>query len=170
MFKNKSIIFISLFLIALIIAIIAMRNYVFEIAVTSGSSMEPTIFHGDHVLINRLAYRNQEPQKGDIVAIKLGWVMMLKRVFGTPGDIIELKNGILYRNGKSIENKQIAIFSKQKKPSFKPLKVWDKHIFVIGDNIEHSEDSRLFGLITDDNIVGKATLVYFPIGRIRKLK
>ena len=155
----------------LIIAIIVMRNYVFEIAVTSGESMEPMIMQEDHILINRLAYRSQVPEKGDIIAIKIGWVMMIKRVLGVPGDVIELKNGLLYCNGKLIEHEQRPIPSanKSKQRSFKPMMVWDKHLFVIGDNREHSIDSRDFGIIPYKDIMGKVVMIYYPYERIRKL-
>lgn len=169
--KNKKLYVIASVLVMLIIAIIIIRNYVFEIAITSGASMEPTITQGDRILINRLAYRSRVPEKGEIIAIKIGWVMMVKRVLGVPGDVIELKNGLLYCNGKLIEYEKRPIPSdnKSKQRSFKPMMVWDKHLFVIGDNKEHSIDSRDFGIIPYKDIIGKVILIYYPYGRIRKL-
>jgi signal peptidase I len=171
MLKNKKAFILIFVLIALIIAIIIGRNYVFEIAVTSGASMEPTIIQGDHILINRLAYRSQSPEKGDIVAIKIGWVMMVKRVLGVPGDVIELKDGFLYCNSKLIDSEQRPITrnNNQKRRNYGPLMVWDKHVFIIGDNREHSIDSRDFGIIPYNDIVGKVTMIYFPFGRIKKI-
>jgi signal peptidase I len=168
--KNIKLYIVASVLVMLIIAIIIIRNYVFEIAITSGASMEPTITQGDHVLINRLAYRSQAPERGEIITIKIGWVMMIKRVLGLPGDVIELKNGILYCNSKLIEREKRPIPSanKSKQRSFKPMMVWDKHFFIIGDNEEHSIDSRDFGIIPYKDIVGKVILIYYPYGRIRK--
>lgn len=169
MLNRKGIFIIIPFLIAMIISIIILRNYVFEIAIVSGQSMEPAIMGGDYILINRLAYKSQEPKIGDVIAIKFGYVMMVKRVIGTPGDVIEIKNGYLYRNSKLANSKQLNIPEKIRKHP-KTIKIWDKHLYVIGDNIEHSEDSRLFGSITYNAIVGKVILVYYPFGRMRKIK
>ena len=171
MSKNIKLYITASVLVALIIAIIIMRNYVFEIAVTSGASMEPTITQGDHILVNRLAYRSRVPEKGEIVAFKIGWVMIVKRVLGVPGDVIELKNGLLYCNSKLIEHEKRPIPSdnKSKQRSFKPMMVWDKHLFVIGDNREHSIDSRDFGTIPYKDIIGKVIIIYYPYGRIKKL-
>ena len=169
MFKHRKILIAIVFLITSIIAIIILRNYVFEIAITSGESMEPIILSGDHVLINRLSYKSQEPKIGDIIAIKLGYVMMIKRILGTPGDVIEIRNGYLYLNGKLVDNEQLNMPDKIRK-NIKSIKVWDKHLYVIGDNREYSEDSRDFGLVTYDHIVGKAVFIYFPFGRMRKMK
>jgi signal peptidase I len=169
--KSKRPFIVIAVLVLLIIIIIIGRNYVFEVAITSGSSMEPTIEHGDHILVNRLAYRSQKPGKGDIIALKIGWVMMVKRVLGVPGDIIELKDNLLYCNSKLIKYEQHSNLpiKRLKQRSFGPLTVWDKHVFVIGDNEEHSVDSRNYGVISYNDIVGKVVLIYFPPGRIRKL-
>jgi signal peptidase I len=168
MFKRKRTLIAIVFLITSIIAIITLRNYVFEIAITSGESMEPAILPGDHVLIDRLAYRSYEPQKDEIIAIKLGYVMMIKRVLGTPGDVIEIRNGYLFRNGELVDNEQLSMPNKIRKNP-KAIKIWDKHLYVIGDNREYSEDSRDFGLVTYDQIVGKAVFIYFPFERIGKI-
>jgi len=169
--KNKRTFIAISVLIILIIAIITARNYVFEIAVTSGASMEPTTMPGDHILIDRLAYRSRAPEKGEIIAVKIGWVMMVKRVLGVPGDVIELKDGFLYCNGKLIEheNRPIPSDNRLKPRSFKPMTVWDKHLFVIGDNIDYSIDSRDYSTIPYTELVGKVVVIYYPFGRIRKL-
>ncbi len=158
---------ICIFIIAFILlTALLLKNYVFEVVVTHGQSMEPTITQGDHILINRLAYRTMKPQRGDIIAFRVGWRILLKRIIGLPGDIIELKNNSLYCNGKLIKKYQFLPFSNQKRRS---LKVWDRHLFVIGDNERHSVDSRDFGTILYDDIIGKAIFIYLPFGRMKNL-
>lgn len=162
---RKRKLFIFIFIIASILLIAsALRNYVFEVVVIHGSSMEPTITQGDHIIINRLAYRSIKPQRGDIIAFRVGWKILLKRIIGLPGDIIELKNNSLYCNGKLI--KKCQHLNNQKSRS---LKVWDRHLFVMGDNEGHSIDSRDFGTILYKDVIGKAVFIYLPYGRMRKI-
>lgn len=163
--KRKLFIFILIFASILLIAS-ALRNYVFEVVVTHGSSMEPIITQGDHILINRLAYRSMKPQRGDIIAFRVGWKILLKRIIGLPGDIIELKNNSLYCNGKLIKKCRYLQFRNQKS---RLLKVWDRHLFVMGDNEDHSIDSRDFGTILYEDVIGKAVIIYLPFKRIRKI-
>ena len=152
-----------------VISIVVVRNYVVEIAVISGASMEPIIIQGDHILINRLAYRSDKPVKGDIIAIKTGWLMMVKRVLGVPGDIIELKGNILYRNGEIMPLVQADNRNKGKPRQFGPSVISDRHVFVVGDNAEYSIDSRIYGMVKYEEIVGKVVVIYFPPGRIGRI-
>jgi len=163
--KRKLLICIFIIVLVLLTALL-LKNYVFEVVITHGPSMEPTIIQGDHILINRLAYRSNKPQRDDIIAFRVGWRIFLKRIIGLPGDIIELKDNSLYCNGKLIKKCQHLHFSNLKKRS---LKVWDRHLFVLGDNEEHSMDSRDFGTILYDDIIGKAIFIYLPFNRIKRL-
>lgn len=164
--KNRNLLICIFIIVLILITAEILKNIVFEIVVTHGSSMEPTITQGDHILINRLAYRSMKPQRGDIIAFRVGWKILLKRIIGLPGDIIELKNNSLYCNGKLIKKCKHLQFSNQKA---RLLKIWDRHLFVMGDNEEHSIDSRDFGTILYEDVIGKAVIIYLPFGRIRKI-
>jgi len=165
--KINRLVIVASILVLIVISIVIVRNYVVEIAVISGASMEPLIRQGDHILINRLAYRSSKPVKGDIIAIKTGWLMMVKRVLGVPGDIVELKGNTLSCNGEIIQLGNMNIHHKGKPRQFGPSVVSDRHIFVIGDNAEYSIDSRTYGMVKYEEIVGKVAVIYFPPGRIR---
>lgn len=164
--KKKNLLIFIFIIVLILITEELLKNIVFEIVVTRGSSMEPTIAHGDHILINRLAYRSMKPQRGDIIAFRVGWKILLKRIIGLPGDVIELKNNSLYCNGKLIKKCKHLQFSNKKMHS---IKVWDRHLFVMGDNEEHSIDSRDFGTILFEDVIGKAVFIYLPYSRIRKI-
>jgi len=168
--KNGRIFIAVSILIAMIITIIVVRNYIFQAVAAYGHSMEPVIRHGDRILVDIRSYKTHRPDKGDIIAFRVGWRVLIKRVVGLPGDVIELKNGILYCNSRQVEISHPSPLSDRlRRRSFSPLKVWDRHVFVMGDNIEHSIDSRNFGMILYSDIIGKALLIYFPPGRIKKL-
>ena len=157
---------------AMMIAIVAIRLLVFDLLVISGHSMSPTIRHGDRVLVNRLAYRHDEPDRGDIVAFRVdGERVFVKRVVGLPGDLIEVRRGILYRNGEKIANEPYVKFQPRspKRRSYKPRTLQNGRLFVMGDNRSLSVDSKDFGPIPHRDIIGKAVLIYFPPGRIKRL-
>lgn len=163
MSSKRILIVISATLTVGLFALIAVNNYVFQSAVASGPSMEPTIMHGDHILINKRAYSSHEPDIGDIIAFRSGWRIIVKRVVGVPGDLMELKYFSLYRNGRAL------FINCNKKQIYIKTRVWDKHVFVVGDNFHHSLDSRDIGTVAYDEIIGKVIAILYPIKRARRL-
>src|SRR5206468_8605748 len=122
---------------------------------------------GDRVLVNKLSYKVHDVHRGDVVvferppgqpanAIK----DLIKRVVGLPGDEIEAKNGVVYIDGKKLDEKYLVDgvttnnLPKQEVPS--------GHVFVMGDNRSDSADSRVFGPIDEDTIVGRAFIRVWP--------
>ncbi|HGJ66941.1 TPA: signal peptidase I [bacterium] len=165
--KKKRLVII-ICLLVMIISIIIIRNYIIEIAVISGASMEPTFMQGDHVIINRLAYKSKKPEKNDIIAVKTGWLMIVKRVFGVTGDVVELKGNKLFINSNLIKLDTDDEHT-LKRRNFGPSIISDHHVFVMGDNPDHSIDSRDYGMIKYEEIYGKVFMIYFPVKRIKIL-
>lgn len=163
MIPRKALIAIGFILAVLLLALITVSNYILQSAVASGRSMEPTIMHGDHILIDRRAYRSHGPGIGDIIAFRSRWKVVIKRVVGVPGDLIELKFSSLYRNGEVLFN------NCSKKRFYIKTRVGDRHVFVVGDNIQHSFDSRDIGTVAYDEIIGKVIAIFYPPRRARKL-
>lgn len=131
--------------------------------------MSPTIRNRDHILVNKRAYQNEKPARGDIIAFGANQQrVMIKRVIGLPGDRIEIRRGTLYRNGKAITHEPYVKFQPQsgKKWSYKSRIVQDEHLFVMGDNRDLSVDSKDFGTIPYENLIGKAFFIYFPFSRL----
>lgn len=154
----------------MMIAIVAVRLLAFELLNVNGHSMSPTIRHGDRILVNKLAYGNKEPDRGDIVAFNVeGRRIFVKRVVGLPGDLIEVRNGVLYRDGKRIANEPYVKFHPKVRGrrSYRPHTIQSGRLFVMGDNRAASVDSRDFGPIPDRTVIGKAVLIYFPLSRAK---
>jgi len=155
----------------LMAAAMVTSSFVLEPLVITGHSMSPTIMQRDRILVNRLAYRSREPSRGDIIAFKIGWKRLVKRVVGLPGDVIEVKKGLLYRNDEAVSHEPYTVLypHHSNRQPYWSRTVEDKHVFVIGDNRIMSVDSRDFGTIPYQDIIGKAFFIYFPPKRIGKL-
>lgn len=126
-----------------------------------GSSMLPTLHNGEFVLVNRLAYRTGDVQRGDIIvfrSINEADLDLIKRVIGLPGDDVMVQNGQVFINGQPLSEPYIAA-----PPRYNgEWRVPEKHLFVLGDNRNDSSDSHQWGLLPTDNVIGKAVLIYWP--------
>ena len=126
-----------------------------------GQSMEPTLHSSQRVVIEKVSYRLHGPRRGDIVVIDSSdqSEMLIKRVVGLPGETIEIKNGRVFIGGELLEEPWTL---RQGGGHFGPRTIPPLHVFVLGDNRGASNDSRNFGPVPIDDIVGQAWLSYWP--------
>ena len=132
-------------------------------------SMQPTLFERDRVLVNRLAYKFGQPERGDIIIfmppIDEAGEPYIKRVIGLSGDNIHILNGQVIVNGYPLQENYI-----QAPPAYVgSWKVAEGQLFVLGDNRNNSSDSHSWGTVPLDNVLGKAELIYWPIGHLGML-
>ena len=152
---------VYLILIAAIIAWV-IRSFVAQPFVVEQQSMVPTLYPRERVLVSRFTYNFSKISRGDIVTLDApnGDKVLIKRVIAVEGETVEVRNGSVYINHKLIEEPylvKIRDFS-----NYGPMEIPENHVFVMGDNRPNSGDSRYFGPVTDDSIIGKAFLVYWP--------
>lgn len=126
-----------------------------------GQSMEPTLHSLQRVVIEKVTYRFHGPRRGDIVVIDLPNQsdMLIKRVVGLPGETIEVRGGKVYIDGERI-NEPWPV--NRGGGRYGPRTVPPLHVFVLGDNRGASNDSRSFGPVKIENIVGHAWVSYWP--------
>jgi signal peptidase I len=135
-----------------------MSRFVVTAVVVEGKSMTPTLHDGDRYLLNRWAYQFRKPQRGDLVVIKDPGHsdFAVKRIVGLPLDSLELKEGKVYVNGRILAepylSKGTQTFSPDSENKF--MVVGRNRYFVLGDNRFVSEDSRFYGAIRREQIVG----------------
>ena len=156
-----------------------------------GSSMKPTLAQDQYLLVNKLVYARLDldqfapfipfvdgpdsgsagsvfafrlPRHGDVVIFRYPADPsrdFVKRLIGVPGDTLEIKRGEVYRNGVPIDEPFITNPSTR---SYDPVFIPDGHYYVLGDNRRASNDSREWGLVPDENLIGRAWLSYWPPG------
>jgi signal peptidase I len=128
----------------------------------TGLSMEPHILSGEFVLINTFAYRLGVPRRGDIVAFRHeddARATFIKRVVGVPGDRIRIDRGQVYVNGSKLDEPYVR---RPDGRSFGQIVVPQSSVYVLGDNRAESEDSRFFGPVSDDLLIGRAIAGVWP--------
>lgn len=133
-------------------------------------SMEPTLLPHDRVLVNKLIYRIRPPDRGDIIVLRYPrdpGRNYIKRIVGLPGDTVEIRGGHLLINGVPVEEMYV---NGTPSGDYGPESVPADSFFVLGDNRNNSEDSRAFGFLQRDLVVGQAMLIYWPPSRIRLLR
>lgn len=172
---------------ALLIAVLlagVIRYFLFAPIVVDGLSMMPTLHDQDRMIVNKLSYEIGKPKRFDIIVFHAPEGKdYIKRVIGLPGDRIEYKNDILYVNGKAYQEPYLDEYKKQvvDGPLTDPFTLKEKigrdtvpkgELFVMGDNRRFSKDSRHIGTIPLSKVIGKTSVVYWPLSdaRIVKLK
>lgn len=176
-------------IIALILALI-IRAFVIQAFKIPSGSMMPTFEIGDRIFVSKLDYGARvpftelrlpgfkAPERGDIIVFispeppKKDFV---KRLIAFEGETVEIKNGNIYINGKMLEGPMSirsnhyynrGDYGKENEP----ITVPKGYYYALGDNSANSRDSRYWGFIPKNNLIGKAVLVYWPLNRIRLIK
>lgn len=132
------------------------------------SSMEPNFYQGDCIMVNKVCYRSAGPLRGQVIVFDPpveSRFPYIKRIIGLPGDIVEIKDGIVSINGTDLYEPYVASQPPQNNEDSDPIILSDDEYFVLGDNRNNSSDSRSWGPIKRDDIIGKAWFVYWPPSR-----
>ncbi|MCR4305692.1 MAG: signal peptidase I [Candidatus Daviesbacteria bacterium] len=134
-----------------------------------GNSMVPTFHTGDYLITEKVSYRFREPKLGEIVVVKNPRDKsqdFIKRIIAVPGDTIKISNNSVVLNGETLNEKYLPAGRPTPAGAFlnegNEIKVATDQYFVIGDNREHSSDSREWGPVTKKEIIGRALFRYFP--------
>ena len=159
---------------ALIIAVLlalVIRTFVVQAFKIPSGSMLPTLQIGDHILVNKFVYYFQSIQRGDVIVFKFPQDEtrdFIKRVIGLPGDTVEIRGKQVTINGTPLDEPYAVYgdwpasrFGEREK--FGPLVVPPDRLFMMGDNRDHSMDSRVWGFLDVHKVKGKAFIVYFSV-------
>ena len=154
--------------ILIIIVVVLIRTFIATPVIVSGDSMKPNLHDGEMLIVKKIGYRGNNIKRFDIVVIKEDNDEIIKRIIGLPGEHISYKNNKLYVNDKEVEQnykfydtgdfnlEEICTCSTIPKGKY----------LVLGDNRPVSKDSRMIGLVGEEEIFGKAIFRMWPISKI----
>ncbi|MDT4892575.1 MAG: signal peptidase [Pseudonocardiales bacterium] len=160
-----------------VVAALLLRTFVMAPYYIPSASMEPTL-HGcagcnnDHVLVNKLSYRMHDIRRGDVVVFhrpsswQVSQKLLVKRVIGLPGDVLTTKGGVVYVNGLLLDEPYVDDDCTAGTTDLSRVTVPAGSIFVMGDNRCQSEDSRRFGSVRESDVLGRAFVIVWPLGRL----
>ena len=168
--------------IIIALVIVAAITFVIKPTIVKESSMEPTLYENNYLIVNKLAYFNKDhPDYGDIVVFRSdidkddgsGKKLLIKRVIGVEGDVITISDGKVYRNGEIIDEPYVdgQQTLDDEGNDVNNEKIGDGKLFLMGDNRSVSLDSRsgLVGQVDEERLVGKAIVRLYPFSEITKL-
>jgi signal peptidase I len=184
-----------LLLVAFVLALLIKTFLVQAFYIPSGS-MEDTLTRGDRVLVNRVVYRLHSPRRGDVIvfsdpnadtdrgALSAFWHWLvsgfglpgseedfIKRVIGLAGETVEIKDCVVYVDGTALREPYVMPANNQVQCGYGPVRVPKDSLLVLGDNRDHSGDSRFgLGFIPLDKVIGRAFVVLWPPSRIGWLR
>jgi signal peptidase I len=148
---------------ALVLALIV-HLFLAQATIVYGQSMEPNLHPNQRLIVDKLSYRLHPPQRDDIVVVDLPDMdeMLVKRIIALPGEKVEVRGGAVFVNGAPISESYAHDLTPY---DMAPLTLGPLAYFVMGDNRGNSNDSRSFGPITRDEIVGRVWLRYWPLDK-----
>lgn len=155
-----------------LLIVLPIRWYVAQPFIVSGASMEETFHNNDYLIVDQVSYRFEEPKRGDVIIFRYPRdhsEYFIKRVIGLPGETIAIKGQSVtiwndeHEQGLML-NEPYALMGEKENDVRRTL--GPDEYFVLGDNRDHSSDSRVWGVLRKDEIVGRAVLRLFPPTKI----
>ena len=147
-------------------------TFVGQRTVVSGSSMETTLSDGDNLIVDKLSYRFRDPERFDIIVFPYKYeenTFYIKRIIGMPGETIQIIDGYVYINGEILESdiygNEVMEYASL---ASSPIELGEEEYFVLGDNRNHSSDSRdpSVGVLTREDLIGRAWVRIYPFSEM----
>lgn len=163
MHKKKSKIILNSIKITFVCFIVGFftQVFVFHSSIVQGESMLPIMEEGDRVIFNKAAYLFEDPERGDIIIIQRPIKNYVKRIVALPGETIEVKDSVLFINGKKHSQSYLPESEIKKTTDFEAITIPQNSYFVMGDNRLISKDSRNgLGFIDKSEIIGRLEVVF----------
>lgn len=170
--KLKENFFFGVEIIVVIVIAFVLVHFVGEKTSVIGASMNPTLSNKDEVIINKFIYTLTDPKRDDVVVFRPNGNenthLNIKRVVGLPGETIKVEEGVLYIDGEAYESEFVANGIKDAGIVAEPILLGEDEYFVIGDNVNNSEDSRFanIGNVNKEDMEGKVWFCVSPVSNM----
>ncbi len=171
---KKEIFHLLFYVVLVFLTTFVIINYVGQRTVVQGQSMENTLFDQDNLIIDKLSYHFIAPKRFDIIVFPIitSKKFYIKRIIGLPGETVQIIDGNIYINSELLEEDYGKEIMKYAGTASVPITLNEDEYFVLGDNRNHSSDSRDpdVGVINKDRIIGKAWVRIWPLKRFGFVK
>jgi len=158
-----------------VIIVVPIRYFIFQPFFVQGMSMEPNFYDGDYLIVDEITYRFVDPQRGEVIVFKYPQrpsQRYIKRIVGLPEETISIKEGqisIINKNGTQILDESEYLLDAHTGGEIK-VSLSENEYFVLGDNRDFSSDSRRWGALSREFIVGKVYLRAWPFAALAKIE
>ena len=152
-----------------IVAVAILFDLAIPRSLVDGHSMQPTFYADDRLVVSRVHYLLGEPQRGDILvfnSLEQPGVMLIKRVVGLPGETVELHNQTISINGNALDEVYVKEPCRINRCADSAWTLAENEYFMMGDNRNNSRDSRRFGPVPLNKIVGQVVFRYWPLATV----
>ena len=159
--------------ILIAVAVFALLQLTVQSYTVVMSSMEPNFQEGECIMVNKVSYHSSGPQRGDVIVFHPpvpSAYPFIKRVIGLPGETVEIRDGQVFINGIPINELYLFPEPPQNNKDYGPQELSNDEYLVLGDNRNGSNDSRSWGPIKRDDILGKAWFTYWPPSKLGIVK
>ena len=162
----------AIYLLCVLGAVWLVITFVGQRTEVEGASMENTLHNGDNLIVDKLSYRFRDPERFDIIVFPYQYeenTYYIKRIIGLPGETVQVVDGYVYINGSRLES---DIYGNElmddPMAASQPITLGEDEYFVLGDNRNHSQDSRdpSVGEVKKDTIMGKAWVRIYPFDKM----
>ena len=174
--KKSLISFVETFVAGALLAVLIML-FVGQSLQITGDSMYPTLKNGERIIVEKVSYKSRQPARGEIIvfrSLQNDRIFLIKRVIAVAGDQVGVLDGVLTINGKqyfdrrySTQFEGLEALGRLKNYTDQPIT--QGYLAVMGDNRDESYDSRMFGLVPLEKVVGRAFIAYWPPRSVRSL-
>lgn len=158
----------AVFVVVALMVVLVVRAFVFQPFLVRGDSMVPNFHNGDYLIVDEFSYRFLlDPARGEVIVFKFPGdtsQKYIKRVIALPGENVEIKEGKVYVSGKGEPEllQEPYLDPKERTEGFTSLLLKENEYFVMGDNREFSSDSRRWGVLPREDVIGRALIRVFP--------
>ena len=162
------------FLAAIVITYLVI-TFVGQRTCVSGSSMETTLSDGDNLIVDKISYRFRDPRRYEIIVFPYQHkenTYYIKRIIGLPGETVQVKDGLVYIDGEVLEENYGNEPMNASEIASEPIQLGEDEYFVLGDNRNHSSDSRdpNVGILKRENLIGRAWIRIWPFSEFGVIK